>query len=121
MASRKVHCQDCMERLGNRWNEVHKYLDGLFDYKTMLMIHRIERHHMEGVEYCRTMWGDEAATAAQIHIQRDFNLLDVEGITLDMIPKDKAQCKELLELWLKDLDDVHTPKKVQEYDKEYRE
>jgi len=101
-----------VERLGKPFNEVHKYLDGLFDYKTKLLIHRIERHHMGGVEYCRSMWGDEAAQAAKIHIQRDFGLLDADGVTLDLIPKDKAQSKALLEIWIEDCREIHRTRKA---------
>lgn len=100
MANRKIHCRDCMERLGNSWNEVHKYLDGLFDYKTRLINHRVERHHMEGVEYCREHWGDEAAQAAKIHIQRDLDLLDVEDVDLDMIPVNKTEAEAWLQIWI---------------------
>ena len=96
MASRKIHCQDCMERLGKPWNEVHKYLDGLFDYKTKLLNHRTERHHMKGVEYCREQWGEEAALAAKIHIQRDFGILDADDVEIDLIPEDKEDA----EVWL---------------------
>ena len=37
--------------------------------------HRCHRHHVEGIEEIRNMWGDEAAIAAKIHI-----LVDCWGI-----------------------------------------
>lgn len=60
------HCQDCKDRLGREWLEVHQWLDGL--YAVHGHDHRQHRHHAEGVEEIRGMWGDEAALAAQIHI-----------------------------------------------------
>ncbi|MDI6839264.1 MAG: hypothetical protein QMD71_00140 [bacterium] len=34
--------------------------------------HRKFRHHKEGIEQVRKMWGDEAAKAAEIHIRTDL-------------------------------------------------
>ena len=103
MACRKIHCKDCSERLGNPWNEVHEYLDGLFDWRTNLINHRVERHHAVGVEYCREQWGDEAAQAARIHIQRDFDILEVDDMPLDVIPKDKEDAIKWLDIWHKNM------------------
>lgn len=66
MAYLHEHCQDCKERLGREWREVHQWLDGL--YAVHGHDHRQHRHHAEGVEEVRSLWGDEAALAAQIHI-----------------------------------------------------
>lgn len=60
------HCRDCRLRIGREWREVHQWLDGLF--RVHGQDHRRHRHHAEGVEEVRSMWGDEAALAAQIHI-----------------------------------------------------
>ena len=67
------HCADCKRLLGHEWKEVHKWLDALFaEYGAS---HRCHRHHVEGIEEIRKMWGDEAAAAAKIHI-----LVDCWGI-----------------------------------------
>lgn len=60
------HCYDCKTLLGNDWKEVHEWLDELFaEYGPA---HRRYRHHTEGIEEVRKMWGDEAALAAKVHI-----------------------------------------------------
>ncbi|MGV1098731.1 DUF6915 family protein [Thiovibrio sp. JS02] len=73
MAYLHEHCFDCKQRLGKEWKEVHKWLDALFaEYGAA---HRCHRHHTEGIEEIRRMWGDEAAIAAKIHV-----LVDCWGI-----------------------------------------
>jgi len=66
MAYLHEHCADCQKLLGREWKEVHLWLDALF--KEYGQDHRCHRHHVEGIEETRRMWGDEAAVAAKIHI-----------------------------------------------------
>ena len=70
MADYKTHCRDCKEALGKDFAVVHRWLDELFG--VLGPKHRSARHHKDGVEKVRQMWGDEAAKAAEIHIRRDF-------------------------------------------------
>jgi len=70
MASREVHCADCVAELGEPFGHVHDWLDAF--YPELGHDHRPERHHDEGVEEVRRMWGDQAAQAAEIHIKRDY-------------------------------------------------
>ena len=74
MAYIDEHCQDCVETLGEKFREVHAYLDEFAKNKGYK--HRIERHHREGVEEIREKWGDRAAEAAEIHIKRDWKSWD---------------------------------------------
>ena len=72
MASRKVHCEDCVRELGEPFDYVHAWLDGTACVNGKLNVyHRRARHHKEGVEEVRKKWGDRAAEAAIIHIKRD--------------------------------------------------
>ena len=71
MASYKEHCADCKEQLGKNWEIVHRWLDEYAKIYWPLMVHRIHRHHKSGIEEIRQKWGDEAAKAAEIHIQKD--------------------------------------------------
>lgn len=66
MAYLYEHCADCKKLLGREWKEVHQWLDALF--AKFGQNHRSQRHHVEGIEEIRKMWGDEAALAAKIHI-----------------------------------------------------
>jgi hypothetical protein len=69
MASIDEHCRDCLASLGNEYKEVNAWLD---EYApTMGLHHRVMRHHKEGVEEARKIWGDDAAKAAEIHIMKD--------------------------------------------------
>lgn len=71
MAKFEEHCADCVRELGEPFEEVHQWLDGLF--KVLRYKHRSARHHTQGVEAVRAMFGDRAAKAAEIHIRRDYN------------------------------------------------
>lgn len=89
MASRKEHCKRTLAQLGNEWECVHTWIDGLACVDGQLNIHhRRERHNIEGVEYCREEWGDEAAEAAIIHIAQDGMKLLPRAITLQMWPEE---------------------------------
>ena len=69
MATFKEHCEDCEREFGAAFEDVHRWLDELQpEYGPF---HRKWRHHAEGVERIRAMWGDAAALAAEIHIRRD--------------------------------------------------
>ena len=63
------HCQDCIEKYGVSFEEVHMWLDEFFEEKGPK--HRDIRHHEEGVEEVRKKWRDKAAEAAILHIQAD--------------------------------------------------
>jgi hypothetical protein len=66
MAYLHEHCADCLRIIGQEWHEIHKWVDEFSgQYRED---HRRYRHHAEGVEEVRLIWGDEAALAAQIHI-----------------------------------------------------
>ena len=71
MASFETHCEDCVRKLGKPFPEVHRWLDEHFRNWLIGPNHREIRHHEGGVEKVRQMWGDEAAQAAIIHIERD--------------------------------------------------
>ena len=71
MPSLKQHVSDCKSQLGKGWDVVHHWLDEYAKIYWPLMVHRVHRHHREGVEEVRSKWGDEAALAAEIHIIAD--------------------------------------------------
>ena len=70
------HCKSCLKKFGKDYWHVHRWLDEYaskfnVDGMGMWMGHRIVRHHDEGIEEVRVMWGDEAAEAAKLHIMED--------------------------------------------------
>ena len=71
MASIKEHVSDCQAELGKGWDCVHHWLDEYAKIYWPWMGHRTHRHHKEGIEECRAMWGDDGARAAEIHILKD--------------------------------------------------
>lgn len=85
------HIAECMKKLGNPYEEVHKWLDrfawmadGSFDPN-----HREYLHNEDGIETIRAKWGDKAAEAARLHIISD---LKMEGLKKgDPIPKDSRE------------------------------
>ena len=73
----KEHCKDCEKALGKAWEVVHRWLDEYAANYWPSMMHRVHRHHQEGVEEVRKLWGDQAAEAAEIHIRADMGSKEV--------------------------------------------
>lgn len=71
MAHWKEHAKDCEDQLGNPWFVVHHWLDEFAKIYYPWKGHRVHRHHREGIAEVRIKWGDEAASAAEIHILKD--------------------------------------------------
>lgn len=76
MPDLEYHCKECEELLGQRFAQVHKWLDELMYDKNIKLRyrtrHRKFRHNREGIEKVRKMWGELAAKAAEIHIRTDL-------------------------------------------------
>jgi hypothetical protein len=102
MASRKEHNRECLEKLGNEWNCVNKWIDECgnkvnFEGVACLDInHHWYRHHKEGVEEVRKMWGEDAARAAKLHILRDMGkiytknqMIQLYGTVEKLVPWDQ--------------------------------
>ena len=68
----KDHCHKCTAELGEPFSEVHLWLDKFFGKEPYGTRHRYLRHHREGIEQVRKMWGDKSAIAAEIHIRQDL-------------------------------------------------
>lgn len=77
MPSIKDHCIETKAALGSDWFCVHKWLDECAGVYWPSKMHRAHRHHRDGIEEVRKLWGDQAADAARIHILADM------GVVLD--------------------------------------
>ena len=92
MASLAQHNADCLKWLGETWEPVNLWMDELF--ATYGSKHRRYRHHREGIEEARNLFGDTGALAAAIHILRDCRSIpstkDYESEVVDSlgIPRD---------------------------------
>lgn len=84
------HCEECLQKLGERWPEVHRWLDAYAKETFPLDSHRLHRHHEGGVQEAYSRWGGQAAEAAKLHI-----LSDVRPYGLDHVPT----FEEAEELW----------------------
>ena len=67
------HCEQSEVKFGKRYEEVHRWLDEFANryspsrrYK-----HRKHRHHKEGVEEARKVFGDLGALVAEDHIRSE--------------------------------------------------
>jgi hypothetical protein len=78
MPSLEMHCQDCVEKLGEPFTYVHQWLDQL--WPVLGPKHRAVRHNDTGVDYIRLKWGDRAAQAAVLHIKLDEDFVYQNGI-----------------------------------------
>lgn len=72
MPTFEEHCQKSEELLGSPFPEVHLWLDEFFNKAPYGTRHRHLRHHRQGIEEIRQMWGNRAAMAAEIHIRQDL-------------------------------------------------
>lgn len=69
MAKFEDHCHDCERLLGERFENVNRWLDELFaKYGAR---HRRHRHCWTGVREARRLFGEAGAKAAIVHIVRD--------------------------------------------------
>jgi len=69
MPSFEKHCEDCERELGDRCEEVNRWMDELF--ASMGPKHRIVRHHEGGVKEAEKLFGAIGKKAAEIHIKAD--------------------------------------------------
>lgn len=65
------HCNECTEKLGKPFDEVHHWLDEFA--KTEGWTHRKHRHHKEGVDEAKKLFGEDAGKAAEMHVRLDCN------------------------------------------------
>ena len=92
MAKIETHCKDCEAVLGKPYLEVHEWLDAYAkEYNPFLYfeLHRKFRHHDEGVEEAKKLFGHYGAQAAKLHIIRDCELylgyFDIRALREDQI------------------------------------
>jgi len=80
------HVSSCQQILGEPFPEVHLWLDEYFGKPPYGTRHRYLRHHRQGIKEVKSIWGDRAALAAEIHVRQD---LESEGWPSDKpIPAD---------------------------------
>ena len=72
MAKFEEHCAACLKELGEPFEQVHLWLDEFSGKPGIGSRHRRFRHHKQGIEEVRAMWGDPAAQAAINHIRMDL-------------------------------------------------
>lgn len=72
MPSLTEHCSETITVLGEPFEQVHRWLDEFAGKPPYGMRHRKLRHHLAGIEQVRKLWGDQAATAARLHIIADL-------------------------------------------------
>jgi hypothetical protein len=77
VATFEEHCTETQEKLGDRFEFVHEWLDEL--QPALGPDHRKVRHNKKGIEFVRRCWGDAAAEAARIHIERDEGGYELKG------------------------------------------
>jgi len=69
MAKFEDHCRDCERILGDKHEDVNRWIDELF--RQYGPRHRRHRHCWHGVREAKKLFGAEGAKAAIIHIVRD--------------------------------------------------
>lgn len=69
----EYHCMASEGSFGQRFEEVHKWLDEFLTHyhPSERYKHRKHRHHAEGVEEARERFGDIGAAVAEQHIRID--------------------------------------------------
>lgn len=87
------HCQESERLFGNRYEEVHKWLDEFAGKEAIGMRHRKKRHHELGIRKAIELYGEKAGEVARQHIVSD---LKQEGwAENDPFPRDEAHYIEI--------------------------
>jgi len=82
------HCNESLSLFGDRFEEVHRWLDEFMGTPEYQSRHRKLRHHEKGVQEAIKLFGQRAGEAARQHIISD---LKEEGWTeKDRFPKDEG-------------------------------
>ena len=69
MASFEEHCSDCERILGQRCENVNRWIDE--EFKRFGPLHRFSRHHSRGVQDAELKFGPWGRKAALVHILKD--------------------------------------------------
>jgi hypothetical protein len=69
MAAFEEHCKDCERIIGDRCENVNRWMDACF--KDFGPLHRFARHHWRGVDEAGKLFGDLGRKAAIVHILKD--------------------------------------------------
>lgn len=72
------HCEECRQKLGTSYEEVHRWLDELFLTPEYGVHHRRARHHRAGIEEAGRLFGEGAERAALLHVVADLGLAAAE-------------------------------------------
>ena len=66
------HCEESERLFRNPFREVHIWLDAYAGTKEYGFSHRKKRHHMEGIQTVKELFGETASLAARQHIISDL-------------------------------------------------
>lgn len=72
MPSFKEHCDQSERTFGLPYEEVHRWLDEFAGRHPYGMKHQHLRHHTQGIEEARRLFGNEGARAARQHIEAEL-------------------------------------------------
>lgn len=87
------HCTESILLFGKPFEEVHQWLDEFAGAPGIGFKHRKIRHHLQGIEEIRKLFGDTATEVGLQHIKSD---LKEEGWQkTDRFPKDENDYKKL--------------------------
>ena len=93
MSTFEAHCQESIDRFGQPFAEVHRWLDAFSGTKPYGMRHRRVRHHEAGIREAVRLFGADAGPVAHQHIISD---LKEEGWTeQDPFPRNEAEYVEM--------------------------
>lgn len=88
MASVSEHERDCKILIGKAHRDVHRFLDqyaAYFPIGRFFEYHRTFLHNEYGLSFAQTLFGDEARTAAIIHIVRDWHEMPLGEMKLEWV------------------------------------
>lgn len=81
------HCEESDDLFGERFEEVHCWLDAFQGTPKYRMRHRRKRHHEEGIRQVVELFGRKAGEAARRHILSD--LMEEGWNEKDPFPEDE--------------------------------
>jgi len=88
MSSFDDHCEESKRLFGDRFEEVHRWLDEYAGTEQYGYKHRRKRHHAAGVREVIRLFGEKAGEAAKRHIISD--LMEEGWTEKDGFPENEA-------------------------------
>jgi len=93
MPSLETHSAESLRLFGEKFVEVHQWLDAYAGTPEYGFRHRHQRHHIAGINQVARLFGEKAALAARQHVISD--LREEDWTEADPLPRDEVHFRKM--------------------------